>query len=211
VADHLQKNKLVAPFVDVPQLRKQLADVRFARLENQIQIRDGAVHVPQMLVKTSVMDLELSGTHWFDDRIDHHLNFRLSDLFRKARNTDEFGPVVDDGTGMRIFLHMYGTVNDPQFGNDGAMAAAKRKKQFQEEKQELKQILREELGLFKGKAEPNPKEPAKDPASPRFQVDWGKVDTSSTAGTQHPKRQRKGLGRLLGDDEEKPKAVFEVE
>ena len=30
------------------------------------------------------MDLELSGTHWFDDRIDHHLNFRLSDLFRRA-------------------------------------------------------------------------------------------------------------------------------
>lgn len=211
VADHLQKNKLVAPFVDVPQLRKQLADVRFARLENQIQIRDGAVHVPQMMVKTSVMDLELSGTHWFDDRIDHHLNFRLSDLFRKAANNDEFGPVVDDGTGMRIFLHMYGTVDDPQFGNDGAMAAAKRKKQFQEEKQELKQILREELGLFKGKTDQGPKEIVKDPASPRFQVDWGAVDTTSTAGAQTPKRQRKGLGRLIGDEEETPKATFEVE
>ena len=210
VADHLQKNKLVAPFVDIPELRKRLADVRFARLENQIEIRNGAVHIPQMLVSSSVMDIEMSGTHWFDDRIDHHLNFRLSDLFRRSAVDDEFGPVVDDGTGMRIFLHMYGTASDPQFGNDGAMAAAKRKKQFQEEKQELKQILREELGLFKGKTQPTAATGQSDPAAPRFEV--LPADTDPLAGAQTPKpKERKGLGRLLKDDTEKEKVTFEVE
>jgi len=209
VADHLQKNKLVAPFVDVPELRKRLGDIRFARLENQIQIRNGAVHVPQMLVSSSVMDIELSGTHWFDDRIDHHLNFRLSDLFRKGNVNDEFGPVVDDGTGMRIFLHMYGTASDPQFGNDGAMAAAKRKKQFQEEKQELKQILREELGLFKGKTQP-PTATTNTAPPPQFQVIQN--DTAPTAGagpgTQRP---RKGLSRLMKDQKDEEEVIFEVD
>ncbi len=96
------------------------------------------------------MDIELSGTHWFDDRIDHHLSFRLSDLFRMGKPTqDEFGPIADDGTGMRIFLHMYGTASDPKFANDGAMAAERRKKQIQQEKEELRSILREELNIFR--------------------------------------------------------------
>jgi hypothetical protein len=213
VADHLQKNKLVAPFVDIPELRRRLGDIRFAHLENQIEIRNGAVHIPQMLVSSSVMDIELSGTHWFDDRIDHHLNFRLSDLFRKATSDDEFGPVVDDGTGMRIFLHMYGTASDPQFGNDGAMAAAKRKKQFQEEKQELKQILREELGLFKGKTQPAaPTAGAKDPAAPSFRIEEQRPDTNPTAGAQGPKaRERKGLGRLMKESKDQEEVIFEVE
>ena len=212
VADHLQKNKLVAPFVDVPELRRRLADVRFAHLENQIEIRNGAVHIPLMTVSSTVMDIELSGTHWFDDRIDHHLNFRLSDLFRKATSDDEFGPVVDDGTGMRIFLHMYGTADDPEFGNDGAMAAAKRKKQFQDEKQELKQILREELGLFKGGSTPKDGPIAKDPAAPQFEVGREDSDSLRTAGAQADKgRKRKGLGRLLDDKDKEEKATFEIE
>jgi hypothetical protein len=212
VADHLQKNKLVAPFVDIPQLRQRLGDVRFAKLENQIEIRDGAVHIPQMLVSSTVMDIELSGTHWFDDRIDHHLSFRLSDLFRTASSQDEFGPVVDDGTGMRIFLHMYGTTSDPQFGNDGAMAAAKRKQQFQEQKQELKQILREELGLFKGKTEPKSGTPKGDPAAPRFEVLPEGTDTLPTAGAQSTKgREKKGLGRLFKEPEPEEQATFELE
>jgi len=213
VADHLQRNKLVAPFVDVPELRRRLGDIRFARLENQIEIRNGAVHIPQMLVSSSVMDIELSGTHWFNDRIDHHLNFRLSDLFRKGSADDEFGPVVDDGTGMRLFLHMYGTANDPQFGNDGAMAAAKRQKQFKQEKQELKQILREELGFFKGKTQPaDPAAKVVDPAAPRFEVEEQGLDTNPTAGAQGTQaRQRKGLGRLMKDQQEEEEVIFEVE
>jgi hypothetical protein len=211
VADYLLKNKLVAPFVDVPALRKELADIRFDHLENQIEIRNSAVHIPQMLVKSSVMDLELSGTHWFDDRIDHHMNFRLSDLFRKAPSNDEFGPVVDDGTGMRVYLHMFGTASDPQFGNDGAMAAAKRKQQLKNEKEELRTILREEFGFFKGRStEPMP-EPKTDPAAPRFELEWPESDTASTAGAQGGKKPRKGLNRLFDPPkEEKPPATFEV-
>lgn len=205
VADHLQKNKLVAPFVDVPQLRKELADVRFDHLENQVEIRNGAVHIPQMLVESSVMDLELSGTHWFDDRIDHHLNFRLSDLFRRAPGNDEFGPVVDDGTGMRVFLHMYGTAGDPQFGNDGAMAAARRKQQFQQEKQELKSILREDLGLFRGRNDSSTTVAnGADAQQTRIKVDWGASD-SSTAGAQRPERRnRKGWGGILKEENDRP-------
>lgn len=203
IADHLQKNKMVAPFVDTKELRSRLADVRFSRLENQIEIRNGAVHVPAMEIRSTAMDLELSGTHWFDDRIDHHLNFRLSDLFRMGKPTDdEFGPIADDGTGMRIFLHMYGTATDPQFANDGAMASDRRKQQLKQEKEELRSILREELGLFRGSTT-GTATPTTSTTTPRFEVEWETPDSAGTT-VQKPKDvPRKGLGRLLKEDRDK--------
>jgi len=199
VADHLQKNKLVAPFVNTGALRERLSDVRFARMENQLEIRNGAVHIPAMLVRSSALDLELSGTHWFDDRIDHHLNFRLGDLFRIGKPADDaFGPVADDGTGMRIFLHMHGTAGDPQFSNDGAMAAARRKQQLQEEKAVLRDILREELGLFKGRAEEDRKiRQDTDTGRGRIQFE----EDGAPPDTQREK-PRRGLERLLKDTKE---------
>lgn len=217
VADHLQKNKLVAPFVNVNELRNRLADVRFSKLENQIEIRDGAVHIPTMEVKSTAMDLEISGTHWFDDRIDHHINFRLSDLFRIGKPAkDEFGPIVDDGTGMRIFLHMYGNAYDPEFANDGAMAAARRKEQFQQEKQELRSILQEELGLFKKKGTATPETTEEKVERPKAVIIIEDVpapengSTASTTATIPVEKPRKGLGRLL-QEEEKPRERFVIE
>lgn len=201
VADHLQKNKLVTPFVNTAELRRRLNDIRFERLENQIEIRNGAVHIPAMEVRSSAMDIELSGTHWFDDRIDHHLNFRLSDLFRMGKaSEDEFGPIADDGTGMRIFLHMYGTASDPQFANDGAMAAARRKKQFDQEKEELRSILREELNIFRPGGTSTERTTTDRVTAPRFEVQW---EEDSVPAPQPKERPRKGLDRLVKDTKDK--------
>ena len=211
VAGHLQRNKLVSPFVDTEELKRRLAEVRFARLENRIEIRNGAVHIPTMDVRSTAMDIELSGTHWFDDRIDHHLNFRLGELFRMGKpQRDEFGPIIDDGTGMRIFLHMYGTASDPLFANDDAMAAERRRQQFEQEKQELRNILREDLGFFKGRGEGREAgTPVERPGS-RVQVEWGTSDPETPEGTTTQKR-RKGPGRLPDGDGQEPRERVVVE
>ena len=221
VADYLQSNKLIAPFVKVNEVRNRLVDVRFSRLENQIQIRDGAVHIPSMEVKSTAMDLEVSGTHWFDDRIDHHVNFRLGDLFRIGKPVDdEFGPIVDDGTGMRIFLHMYGNAYDPQFGTDGAMAAARRQQQFKQEKEELRSILREELGLFRNRSREVPLASGpKDEEGPKAVIVLEdpapdeKVTTviGSDPAPAEEEKPRKGLGRLLNEKDDAPKEQFIIE
>lgn len=205
VADHLRQNKLVAPFVDTELLRSKLRTVSFARLENRIEIKDRQVHLPQMLVSSSVMDLEVSGTHGFDGQVDDHLNFRLGDLFRTADSGhDEFGPIIDDGTGLRVFLHMYGTTGDLRFGNDGAMAAARRKEKMKQETAELKGLLK---GIFKGQG----------PVAPvtgqqgRVAVEWNGDEATTPTSANPPVKARKGLGRLLEkkEDEAKEKLVVE--
>lgn len=213
IADHLRKNKLVSPFVDTKALRDRLADVRFARLENRIEIRDGAVRIPAMEVRSNTLDIRLSGTHWFDDRIDHHLDFRLGDLFRLGKPAkDEFGPIIDDGTGMRIFLHMYGTANEPRFANDRAMASQRRRDQFQQEKDELRSILREELGLFKGRDDTKTDKPATPGDTPRFEVEWNDGRAPGEADAGKGEKPRRGLGKLLDKAKEpEEKERFKVE
>ncbi len=219
VADYLQSNKLIAPFVKVNEVRNRLADVRFSRLENQIQIRDGAVHIPSMEVKSTAMDLEVSGTHWFDDRIDHHVNFRLGDLFRIGKPVDdEFGPIVDDGTGMRIFLHMYGNAYDPQFGTDGAMAAARRQQQFKQEKEELRSILREELGLFRNRSREvplasGPKDEERPKAVIVLEDPAPDEKVTTVIGSDPPveEKPRKGLGKLLNENDDAPQEQIIIE
>jgi uncharacterized protein involved in outer membrane biogenesis len=205
VADHMESNKLIAPFVDIEALRKELRHVTFKKLENRIEIKDRKVYLPQMAVSSSVMDLEVSGTHGFDGEVDDHLNFRLGDLLRNGRESEDgYGPVLDDGTGLRIFLHMYGTTSDLQFGNDGAMAAAKRKERMQQESAQLKGILK---GIVSGQ-----KTMASAPEAAqqgRIAVEFGDGQAQPPPPTPKPK---KGLGRLLQKDEkEQPQVVIGVE
>lgn len=203
VADYLQGNKLLSPFVDTKALRKELGHVRFAKLENRIEIKDRAVYLPLMTVNSSVMDLEVSGTHGFDGQVDDHLNFRLGDLFRAGRaDRDEFGPIIDDGTGLRVFLHMYGTTDNLQFGNDGAMAAARRKERMKEETAQLKGILK---GIVSGDGGTKAAPPPQGQVSVQFGED------AVAAPTPQPK-PKKGLGRLLQkDDKHDPPPVITVE
>jgi hypothetical protein len=205
VADYLQHNKLTSPFVDTDALRKQLKHVTFAQLENRIEIKDRAVVLPQMTVSSSVMDMEVSGTHGFDGAVDDHLNFRLGDLFRTGTaNGDEFGPIIDDGTGLRIFLHMYGTTDNLLFGNDGAMAAARRKERMKEETAQLKGILK---GIVTGKDQEKASAPQVAQQG-KITVEFG----NEKAAPPPPKPKKQGLGRLLQkSDKEEPKVVIGVE
>lgn len=206
VADYLRSNKLVSPFVDTDELRKRLTHVTFAKLENQIEIKDRTVYVPQMLVQSSAMDIEVSGAQTFDGGVDDHLNFRLADLFRTNGGSDEFGPVVDDGTGMRLFLHMYGTTSALQFKNDGPAASARRKEQMKKETAELKGILAD---IWHGTGAMTP-EPSTKP-----------IITLEGAGPAHPEAgkpeaaapapRKKGLGRLLEKDEKEDEEVIILE
>lgn len=203
VAGYVAKNKAIAPFVDVEGLRERLANVTFDRLENRIEIRDQQVIVPAMVVHNNVMDIELSGTHGFDDRIDHHLNFRLGDLLKKGSSNDEFGPVADDGTGLRIFLHMYGLATAPQFETDGAMAAQRRREGIRQETAELRSILHNELNPFKKRDPESTAAAATDPV--RISVE-DEGDTSKLAD----KPKRRGLGALFEQKREE-KEVISVE
>jgi hypothetical protein len=93
---------------------------------------------------------------------------------------------------------MYGTTDNLQFANDGAMAAARRKERMKEETAQLKGILK---GIATGDKTASAGPP--DPQQGQITVEFGEPAASPPPPAPKPK---KGLGRLLqkGEKEEPP-------
>jgi hypothetical protein len=149
IAQYVKENAFVAPFVDEDALDEKLAHIQFATLENQIEIRNRKINLPKMEIFSSAMDISASGDHSFDNQIDYTIGFKIRDIMSKEGGSD-FGTVADDGLGNSFFLSMDGTSANPHFGYDRLAHKAHRKEGRQEEAQNVKALLKEEIGLFKG-------------------------------------------------------------
>jgi len=143
-------------------------NIQFSTLKNTIEIKNKAIVIPAMEIKSSAMDLTLSGTHSFDNIVDYHFQLYLSQLIGKKvkdMNT-EFGTIEDDGLGrIRIYLSMKGQVSNPKITYDKKGFKQNLEKDLKQEKQNFKSIIKEEFG-------------------------WGKKD-STTTKKQEPKVQKK--------------------
>lgn len=140
--------KLILGKKNIDLLEQKLKDISFQTLENSIVIKNGVVNIPKMRIGSSALDMDVSGTHSFENEIDYRFAFRLRDLINTEKDT-EFGEVIDDGTGIKIFMRMHGTLDNPIIEWD-KMARKEQSKQNREEaKQDAKSILKSEFGLYK--------------------------------------------------------------
>ena len=222
IATYFESNKIVKTVVDTKLLKKKIKHIKFANLDNKVIIDKGKIHLPQMTLSTNVMDLNISGIHGFDDNIDYHLNFRLNDVLVKKKNQDEFGPIKDDGLGVKLFLHMFGNLSDLKFKLDKEEKKIARKEAIQEEKKELKSILKQEFGLFK--KDSTIQTPVEEETKTTFEVEWDEFDNEPDVSTEKgpnkkeekkKKEKNKGLNKFLKklgvEEEEKKKVEIEIE
>lgn len=134
---------------------EELMNIKFDRLENSIMIKNEKVIIPKMEIKSSAFEIELSGEHYFDYRIDYKVKVLLSDILAKKakknkKENNEFGQIEDDGLGRTsIYLSIKGTVDDYKISYDTKNVITHIKEELQEEKTNLKMILNEEFGWFK--------------------------------------------------------------
>ncbi|MFZ4784833.1 MAG: AsmA-like C-terminal region-containing protein [Flavobacteriales bacterium] len=143
---YIKNNKWIAPFVDEERFADRMKDVKFYQLENVIEIKNRKITVPKMDIRSSALDISVSGTHTFDNVIDYTIGFRLRDiLVRKNANPEE----MDDGLGKQMYIYMRGTTSEPEFGVDKEASKEIRKEEIAAEKQNMKALLKQEFGLFK--------------------------------------------------------------
>jgi hypothetical protein len=132
---------------NIKMFEEKLLDLQFDRLENTLVIRNSVIVIPSMSVKSSALELEISGKHTFDNKIDYRFGFRFRDL--KQAQTSEFGVIRDDGTGKHVFMRMYGDLYDPSFEWDAEASKAFKKEQRQVAVKDARSIFKSEFGLFK--------------------------------------------------------------
>ena len=200
----------LSKFIEVDELEH----IRFSKLATQIEIKDETISIPQTDIHSSALDLTISGTHTFDNHIDYRFKMLMSDvLWRKAKSkkkeTSEFGYIEDDGLGRTtLYLHMTGTVKDYKITYDTKSLRDQWKNDLKEEKQTVKQLLKNEFGWFK--KDSTLKEDKTTTPNDGLQIEWeeeedGKSEEKKSVsksaknndGHKKPKKEKKGLGKLI--------------
>jgi len=192
-ADVLIENGQLIDYQTLSSLSKyieldDLMNIKFSKLSNNIQVKNRKVYIPDMEIKSSALDLSLSGIHSFNNEIDYHFNLLMRDILGKkakqAKKENEEFAVEEPTGGTRLFLRMYGTVDDYKVTYDRKAVREKWQDDMQKEKQTLKGILKEEFNLYKN-------------------------DTSVTSPSNNTNEKPVQLD--LGDDEEKKSTTKEEE
>jgi hypothetical protein len=140
--------RLVISKKHINAFEKELLNLRFETFENEITIANGVLTIPKMEIKSNALDVRLSGTHSFLNQVDYSFDFRFREI-KSAASNSEFGDVVDDGSGFRVYLRMYGDLFDPNFAWDKDAKKADKQKEKEEAKDDLKSVLKEGFGINK--------------------------------------------------------------
>lgn len=189
----------LSKFIEVDELKH----IKFSTLQTHIEIQNQLISISKTEIKSSAIDLTIAGTHSFNNDIDYRFKVMLNDvLWKKAKSkkkeNTEFGYVEDDGLGKTaLFLHMKGTVKNYKISYDTKGLKEKWSDDIKEEKQTIKQILKNEFGWFKKDSTLNDTtKPKKD----GFLIEWEEDTRKSEESNKKPEPQKtdkKGLGKLL--------------
>jgi len=142
------KTKLILKPREIDALGDKLNNIQFETLENTILIKNSVIVIPKMEIKSNALNITVDGKHQFNNNIDYHFAFRFRELKQK-KDESEFGIVEDDGTGIKVFVRMYGNLDNPIIEWDKTSRKEEAKQNREEAKQEAISILKSELGLFK--------------------------------------------------------------
>ncbi len=173
--NNVESMKSLSRFIEL----KELNSIRFATLKNSFEIKNQILSFPKMEIKSSAINITLSGTHTFNNDINYKIKLSLNDLLSKKakkakKENNEFGELADDGLGRtNIFLTMTGTVEHPIIKYDSKGAIQNMKIELKKEKNTLKTILKEEFGLFKKDTTLNRKTKKEET---KFIIKWDEVD-----------------------------------
>jgi hypothetical protein len=195
-------NKL-SKFVSV----NELSHIKFSELANTISISNKKIYIPQFQINSSAMNLYCSGTHDFDNNINYHFKVTLSELLSKKRarevpKNNEFNEIEESEDGKtNLFISMTGNIDNPKIKFDKKELKKFVKDEIKNEKQTVKQLLKDEFGLFKKDNSLKEQTEKKEPKQKEFDVEW-EEEPSKEKKVQEPpfNKSIKGFG---GD--QKPK------
>lgn len=189
--------KALSKFIEL----SELENIRFERLDNDFFIRNNALYVPQMDVRSSAANITVSGKHDFDNHYEYHLKVLLSQLLsqklkKSGTANAEFGAVQDDGLGRTsLLLKIEDRDDEVRVSYDAKAAGSEIKNDIKAERQNLKTMLNQEYGWFKNDTAVKQKTETR--AEPRFRISWGEGDTIKQVQEQVPEKKVNPLRNII--------------
>ena len=220
LATYFDETKVINKVLDTKRIKKKSSNIKFSEFTSRFYIREENIHIPKTEIKTNILDLKLSGTHSFNNDVDYHLAFRLRDVLLKNKKAEEFGPIKDDGLGKKLFIHLYGNLDtDIKYEIDKLEKKESKKRAREEEKKNVKAILKEEFGLFKKDSSLHSSSSNKN-QEPTFEIEhWEESDepeeetpeAEEIKKKKKPKRTPKWLKKLGVEEKKENQKEISVE
>src|SRR5690554_3879892 len=166
-----------------------------------------------MTIRSNALDVNLKGTHSFDNQIDYAFDFRFREI--KGTQTSDFGDIVDDETGFRVFLKMFGTIDNPNFAWDKEAKREEKEEQRKQAKDDLKSALKTGFGINKKDSTINELKSAT-PLEEKIIMDFGNNTDEDEFDSKQKEKKKNALQRKIEqwkkeNEEEKPNNEFELE
>ena len=131
-----------------------LGELKFNTLGNVIEIKDRNITIPEMRIESSGINLDVAGTHTFDQEINYLFKIKNGEIF-KAKNRNKIDAkygVVDNGDQTSTLpLLMTGTVDNPKFSYDFRTKKEIVKNNWKEEGKDVKEALKQEIKEILGR------------------------------------------------------------
>jgi len=143
----------LSSFIDL----EDLQDIKFKELKNTIEIYDRTIFIPTMNIQNNALNVEISGTHNFDNYMNYQLKIRITELLanksgwvkrKKERQLEE----NKDG-GLSAFILMVGTPDDLKIKYDRKAVKDKIKNEVKKERQNFFKELKREIKREKSPTE----------------------------------------------------------
>jgi len=204
--------KLVLGKKNIDLLEQKLNSISFNTMENSILIKNGVVQIPKMHIGSTALDMDVAGSHSFDNKIDYRFIFRFRDLMASERDS-EFGQIIDDGTGFKMYMRMHGTLENPIIEWDDVSRKEQAKENREQAKEDAKSILKTEFGLFKKDTSVNIYVP-KDVPKEDLKIQFGPATKQEFIEEKKQKKDsklKKTLDNWKKQQEEEGKSGFKVD
>ncbi|MEO6168656.1 MAG: AsmA-like C-terminal region-containing protein, partial [Chitinophagales bacterium] len=136
--------KALAKFVKISELQ----NIRFSKLQNQVEIKNQKIYIPQMQIYTNALNVQLSGTHSFQNIIDYKIQINLLKLLTSKFEKSSGYAVESDKTTegfLNLYLTMTGPADNPVIKYDKKAVKEKIAADLKKEKNELKKVLDKEF------------------------------------------------------------------
>jgi len=178
----------LAKYIDINELKH----IKFSSLQSNIEIDNRMIAIPKTLIKSNAINLELWGKHSFDNVVEYHIKLLISELLAKKprvnkRLDDELALVENDPENRRcVFIRMSGPIDNLSIAYDRKGAKEKIREDIKQEKQTIKQILKEEFGFFK---KDTVKQKQEEKANQNFQIQFGEEKPKKPNGLQPKKKE----------------------
>ncbi len=178
----------LSKYIEVQELR----DIKFSALQSSFDIKNSVITIPKTSIKNSALNMELWGKHTFNNEIEYHIQLLLSELIASKQRAnkqldEELNFYEKDPENRRsVFILMTGTVDNPIIKYDRKGLRQKISADLKAEKQTLKQLLKEEFGLFKNDSTLIKKQNKVDQ---KFKIEFGDKKNEKPKNNLQPKKK----------------------